>query len=168
VCECVCVCVCVLYIHVMYYTHYIHIHIHTHTHTHIHIYMFIDIVCVCVCVCVCVSVCVCVHMSMIHLSYTLEESGIERARGQVCVCLEEVDHLEITHKHRLHLHNIYMCMYVHTCYVLTISPIPSSRCKRFVVLRSNIFLLRKRANPSPPPCNDLRILFFKIYEVITS
>jgi hypothetical protein len=39
---------------------------------------------------------------------------------------------------RMYVHkNIqkYVCMYIHTCYVLTNPPIPSSRCKYFVVLR---------------------------------
>ena len=50
-------------------------------------------------------------------------------------------------------------MYVYTCYVLTSPPIPSSRCKHFVGLRPNIFLLHKRADPRVPHCNDLENLF---------
>jgi hypothetical protein len=45
--------------------------------------------------------------------------------------------------------------YVHTCYVLTNPPIPSSRCKCFVFLRPVSILLHKRTKPSPPPCNAL-------------
>jgi len=42
---------------------------------------------------------------------------------------------------------LYVCMYIHTyirmCYVLTNPPIPSSRCKDFVVLRPAENLLRE-------------------------
>ena len=47
-----------------------------------------------------------------------------------------------------------VCIYVHTCSVLTNPPIPSSRCKHFVFLRPIFFLLHKTANPRAPPCNE--------------
>jgi hypothetical protein len=34
---------------------------------------------------------------------------------------------------------MYVCLYVHTCYILIIPPIPSSRCKHFVFLRPFFF-----------------------------
>ncbi len=71
----------------------------------------------------------------------------------------------------LHTSIVYMiciCMYVYTCYGPINPPISSSRCKHFVILRPNTFLLHKRANPRVPPGDDLKNLFFKIYEVITS
>ena len=43
-----------------------------------------------------------------------------------------------------------ICMYVHTWYVLI-------SCKHFL----NFVLLHERAHPRPPPCNDLKNVFFK-------
>ena len=64
---------------------------------------------------------------------------------------------------------IHVCMYihtyVHTCYVLTNPPIPSSHCKHFVFLSPNCFLLHKRTNQRVPPCNDLKNT---VFQVITS
>jgi hypothetical protein len=40
-----------------------------------------------------------------------------------------------------------ICMYVHTCYVLTNPPIPSSPCDHIINLSPNFFLHRERANP---------------------
>jgi hypothetical protein len=48
---------------------------------------------------------------------------------------------------------VYMCvcMYVHTCYVLTKPPIPPSSCDHIRNLRPNFFLHNERANPRVPP-----------------
>ena len=88
-----------------------------------------------------------------------------------------------THTHiHIHIHiRMYVCMcvciyiciirtymtHIHTHYVLTDPPIPSSpsheltksQSKDFIILRPNFLLLHKRANPRPPPCNDLIIFF---------
>ena len=52
---------------------------------------------------------------------------------------------------------MYACIHTHvyTCYVLSNPPIPSSRCKYFVVLRPVEILLHERGRPSHPPCNVL-------------
>jgi hypothetical protein len=56
---------------------------------------------------------------------------------------------------------------VHTCYILTSPPIPSSPCNHIVILRPNFVLHRQRANPSPPPCYDLKIDLFFIFHLFT-
>ena len=60
------------------------------------------------------------------------------------------------------------CMYVHTCCVLTNTPIPSSRCKHFVILRPVKILLHARGHKGPPLQRPLRMFFFLICDVITS
>ena len=58
---------------------------------------------------------------------------------------------------------MYLCIYIHTRYVLIRPPIPyitSSRCKRLHKFRPTKFLLHKRTHPRAPPCNDLNNLFF--------
>ena len=55
---------------------------------------------------------------------------------------------------------VWIHTYVHTCYVLTKPPIPSSRCKDFVFLRPVEILLRERGHPRVPPCNVLKFYFF--------
>ena len=60
-------------------------------------------------------------------------------------------------KHKYHY------IYIHMCCVLIRPPIPytkSSRCKRLHKFHPKRFLLHKRTNASPPPCNDLNNLFF--------
>ena len=51
---------------------------------------------------------------------------------------------------------VYICtytyVYVHTCCVLTKPPIPSWRCKDFVVLRPVENFLREGGHPRVPPC----------------
>ncbi len=58
-------------------------------------------------------------------------------------------------------------MYVHMCCVLIRPPIPyitSSRCKRLHKFRPVEILLRKRARPRVPSCNDLNNFFFKFMQ----
>ncbi len=71
-----------------------------------------------------------------------------------------------TRSPNVYMYVCYVCIIrtVHTCCVLTNPPIPSSRCKHFVVLRPNIFSFHKSANPRPPPCNDLqKLIFFNLW-----
>ena len=63
---------------------------------------------------------------------------------------------------------MYVCMYVHTYYVLIRPPIPyitSSRCKRLHKSRPVETLLHERGYPRPPPCKPLKYCDFKIYDV---
>ena len=58
-------------------------------------------------------------------------------------------------------------MYVHISYVLTNPPIPTSRCKYFVVLRPVKILLHERGCKRPPPCNVIKNVFFIFLKAIT-
>jgi hypothetical protein len=84
----------------------------------------------------------------------------------VCVCVRERER-----ERERECISMYVCMcvytYVHTCYVLTNPPIPSSRCKCFVFLRPVYILLHKRTNTRPPPCNVLKNVLFIFFKAIT-
>jgi hypothetical protein len=64
---------------------------------------------------------------------------------------------------------MYVCMYyIRTCYVLTKPPIPSSRCKHYVILRPVEILLHERGYPRVPLVNPLNNVFIKFMMQITS
>ena len=59
---------------------------------------------------------------------------------------------------------MYIRMHLHTGYVQTNPPIPSSRCKHFVFLRPNLFYfmffyITRELTQGSPPCNDLNFYF---------
>ena len=73
-------------------------------------------------------------------------------RSGTCLLVEYVyTHTHThSHTHRKEIIYVYVCMYiyiyiVHTYCVLTNPPIPSSRTKDFILVRSIFFLLHKRA-----------------------